>query len=159
MNPPNGSNQYHKIILETLEKIGLIGIAMATVWAVSYDVALMFERGRVTLADLLLMFIYLEVLAMVSHYFASGQLPIRFPLYIAIVALARYLILDMKSMDDWRIAGIAFAILILAFAVLVIRYGHVKYPYKEFSRSRTRRVGDRIPKRATASEESGEPNN
>jgi len=154
MNPSNGSNQYHKIILETLEKIGLIGIAMATVWAVSYDVALMFERGRVTLADLLLMFIYLEVLAMINHYFASGQLPIRFPLYIAIVALARYLILDMKSLDDWRIVGIAFAILILAFSVLVIRYGHIKYPYMEFTRSRSRRIGDRILKRAAATEKS-----
>ncbi|MDH5216905.1 MAG: phosphate-starvation-inducible PsiE family protein [Gammaproteobacteria bacterium] len=152
MNHSNDPNQYHKIILETLEKVGLIGIAMATVWAVSYDVALIIDHGRVTLADLLLMFIYLEVLAMVSHYFASGQLPIRFPLYIAIVALARYLILDMKSMDDWRIAATAFAILILAFSVLVIRYGHVKYPYNEFSRSRTRRKGDRTPKRTGISE-------
>lgn len=159
MNSSNDPNQYHKIILETLEKIGLIGIAMATVWAISYDVTLIIDHGRVTLADLLLMFIYLEVLAMVSHYFASGQLPIRFPLYIAIVALARYLILDMKSMDDWRIAATAFAILILAFSVLVIRYGHVKYPYSEFSRSRNRRKGDRIPKRATASEKTIEPNN
>ena len=152
MSLQNNQNQYHKIILETLEKIGLIGIALATVWAASYDVALMIEHGRVTLSDLLLMFIYLEVLAMVSHYFESGQLPIRFPLYIAIVALARYLILDMKSMEDWRIAAVAIAILILAFSVLVIRYGHIKFPYNEFSRSRSRRKGDRIPKRTTNTE-------
>lgn len=137
-------NNYHKIILRTLEKLGLVGIAFATVWAAAYDVAGMIEIGRITLGDLLLMFIYLEVLAMVGHYFESGQLPIRFPLYIAIVALARYLILDMKSMDDWRITATAVAILILAFAVLVIRFGHVKYPYKEFLRTQDRRKDDKI---------------
>ncbi|MGS0729760.1 phosphate-starvation-inducible PsiE family protein, partial [Shewanella sp. 0m-11] len=74
-------------------------------------------------------FIYLEVLAMVSHYAESGKLPIRMPLYIAIVALARYLILDMKAMDDWRIVGIAVATLILAATVIIIRWGQLKLPY------------------------------
>jgi protein PsiE len=61
----------------------------------------------VTLADLLLFFIYLEVLAMVAIYLESGKLPVRMPLYIAIVALARYMILDMKSLDTWRMLGVA----------------------------------------------------
>ena len=75
------------------------------------------------------MFIYLEVFAMVSIYLESGKLPVRMPLYIAIVALARYLILDMKGMDTWKMMGIAGAALILAFTILVSRYGHLKYPY------------------------------
>ena len=125
------------IILITLERLGLIGIALATVIAASADIAIMFDNGRVTLADLLLMFIYLEVLAMVGHYFESRQLPVRFPLYIGIVALARYLILDMKHLDDWRIVAISGAILILAIAVLALRYGHARYPY-----NRKRRTDD-----------------
>jgi protein PsiE len=56
---------------------------------------------------------------------------VRFPIYIAIVALARYLVLDMKSLDDWRMLGVTASMLLLAVAVLVIRYGHVRFPYDE----------------------------
>ena len=91
----------------------------------------MIENLQVTLADLLLLFIYLEVLAMVSIYLRSGKLPVRMPLYIAIVALARYMILDMKDMDAWRILAIGGAGLLLAATILLIRYGHVKFPYEE----------------------------
>ena len=67
----------------------------------------MFEARTVTLADLLLLFIYMEVLAMVAMYLDTGKLPVRMPLYIAIVALARYMILDMKSLDTLRMLGVA----------------------------------------------------
>jgi protein PsiE len=53
------------------------------------------------------------------------------PLYIAMVALARYLTLDMKALNSPQMIGIAGAILLLSFAVLIVRYGHVKFPYKE----------------------------
>jgi protein PsiE len=53
------------------------------------------------------------------------------PLYIAIVALARYLILDMKSLDTWRMLGVAGAVLLISLAILVIRYGHARFPYTE----------------------------
>ncbi|GGB46637.1 phosphate starvation protein PhoH [Oceanisphaera marina] len=115
--------------LDVLQHIGLIIVAVATVTAVGIEIGHMWQARTVTLADLLLMFIYLEVLAMVAIYLRSGKLPIRIPLYIAIVALARYLILDMKGMDSWRLITVAGAALVLAIAILVIRYGHVKYPY------------------------------
>ena len=76
-----------------------------------------------------LLFIYLEVFAMVSLYLKSGRLPVRMPLYIAVVALARYIILDMKNLDTERMLGLSGAILIIAIAILVIRFGHIKYPY------------------------------
>lgn len=85
--------------LEVVENIGLIIIGIATVVAGYHEVALMVDNGKVTLADLLLMFLYLEVLTMVGLYYNSGKLPVRFPLYIAMVALARYLILDIKELD------------------------------------------------------------
>ena len=91
----------------------------------------MVDAKRVALADLLLMFLYLEVLAMIGQYFKSGQLPVRFPMYIAMVALARYLILDLKEMSEWRMLAVAAAIFLLTVGVLVIRYGHVRFPYRE----------------------------
>ena len=113
-----------------VENIGLIIIAIATIIAVGIEITTMLEARTVELADLLLLFIYLEVLAMIAMYLESGKLPVRMPLYIAIVALARYMILDMKSLDNWRMLGIAAAILIISVAILVHRFGHAKYPYK-----------------------------
>lgn len=113
-----------------VENLGLIVIALATVVAMGNEIMLMVKQQAVHLADLLLLFIYLEVLAMVSIYLESGQLPVRIPLYIAIVAFARYLILDMKNMDNMRMFAIAGATLVLALTVLVIRYGHSRYPYE-----------------------------
>lgn len=90
----------------------------------------MFAAWTVTLADLLLLFIYLEVLAMVAAYLGFGKLPVRMPLYIAIVALARYMILDMKSLDAWRMLGVAVAVLLITCA-LVIRFGQTRFPHRE----------------------------
>lgn len=115
--------------IKAIEHLVLIIIAIATVVAIGQEIKHIFDVGAVALADLLLLFIYLEVLAMVSHYAESGKLPIRMPLYIAIVALARYLILDMKAMDDWRIVAISISTLVLAATVIVIRWGQLKLPY------------------------------
>lgn len=116
--------------LVIVENIGLFIIAISTVIAMSLEVVTMFQAMTVTLADLLLLFIYLEVLAMVGMYLKSGKLPVRMPLYIAIVALARYMILDMKNLDTLRMIGLAGAVLIIALAILAIRYGHTKFPYE-----------------------------
>ena len=115
--------------LVIVEDIGLLVIAVSTVIAMSFEIGLMIKAMNVTLADLLLLFIYLEVLAMVGIYLKSGKLPVRMPLYIAIVALARYMILDMKNLDTLRMLGLAGAVLILAISILAIRYGHARYPY------------------------------
>ncbi len=134
-------NAFPKRALAAIESVGLGIIAIATVAAAGADIAHMVEAGRVALADLLLLFIYLEVLAMIGLYFESGQLPVRFPLYIAIVALARYLILDMKELEIWRLVGVSGSILLLAISVLVIRYGHVHLPYRD-RRGTKRRAAD-----------------
>ena len=118
-----------KKALIIVEDIGLLAIAIATIIAFVAEINIMIEARKVTLADLLLMFIYLEVLSMASIYLQSGKLPIRIPIYIAIVALARYLILDMKSMDAMGIIAVSASALILALTVLAIRFGHVRIPY------------------------------
>jgi protein PsiE len=117
------------IALTWVQDIGLLIIGISTIIAVGIEVMVMIDARTVTLADLLLLFIYLEVISMVAIYLDSGKLPVRMPIYIAIVALARYLILDMKALDTWRIMGVAVAALILALAVLVIRFGHTRFPY------------------------------
>lgn len=115
--------------LRWVESLGLVIIAVATVIAGIQEVGVMIEHRSVQLADLLLLFIYLEVLTMVGLYMQSGQLPVRMPLYIGMVALARYLVLDMKEMDVWRMVGVSASVLVLALAVLVVRYGHTRFPY------------------------------
>jgi protein PsiE len=126
--------------LAWLEMLGLGVIALATLVAGAEEVAKMISLGSVALADLLLLFIYLEVLTMVAVYMESGALPIRMPLYIAMVALARHLILDMKEMNEWAIIATAVAILVIAIAVLAIRFGHVRFPYETPTRPRTQDV-------------------
>lgn len=118
-------------VLGFIEFIGLTVITIATVIAGYLEVSHMVNAGVVTLADLLLMFLYLEILAMVAMYFESGKLPVRFPIYIAIVALARYLVLDMKNLDMWHMIGVAASMFLLTLAVLALRYGHVRFSYNE----------------------------
>jgi len=118
-------------VISVIEHVGLAVITVATVIAGIGEVQIMIDAGAVTLADLLLMFLYLEILAMVGLYYKSGKLPVRFPIYIAIVALARYLVLDMKSLDEMRLIGVTVGILLLTLAVLALRYGHSRLPYED----------------------------
>ena len=122
------TQDFGKRLLKFIEYGGLVIITIATLIAATQEIMTMVGAGRVTLADLLMLFIYLEVVAMVAVYLDSGKLPVRMPLYIAMVALARYLALDIKSIDNWGIIAVAGAILILAISSLVIRYGKQRFP-------------------------------
>ncbi len=121
--------------LGLLEVLGLVLITIATLVAGGQEVWEMVLAREVTLADLLLLFIYLEVLTMVGIYLESGALPVRMPLYIAIVALARHLIIGMKTMSEMQLIATSAAVLVLALAVLVTRYGHVHFPYQSNAKS------------------------
>lgn len=117
------------VALRQVERIGLLLVAIATIIAIGQEVMVMVNNREVHLADLLLLFIYLEVLTMVGNYLTAGSMPVRMPLYIAMVALARYIVLDVKSMDNWQLLSVSGGILIIAAAVLALRYGHVRFPY------------------------------
>jgi protein PsiE len=133
--PTDFIKRFNHAALDLVEHLGLGIIAVATVIAAAGEVRLMFDQGSVTLPDLLLLFLYLEVLSMVSVYYRQGKLPIRFPLYIGMIALARYLIIEMKNISEVRMLVVATAILLLAVAVLIVRYGHVKLPYTKDQQS------------------------
>lgn len=132
-------------LLTLVEYFGLLAIACATTFAMFQEVAGMVSLRHVTLADLLLMFLYLEVLAMIGQYFTSGQLPVRFPLYIAMVAMARYIILDVKELTELRVLTVSGAILLLTIAVLVLRYGHAKFPYRDSDEGQPKSTSDKTP--------------
>ncbi len=114
-----------------IEQLVLVFIAIATVYATFHEIYKMWDTAIVGVADLLLLFLYLEVLSMVKHYLGSGKLAVRYPLYIGMVALARYMILEVKTLSPEHILAVSAAVLVMALAVLAIRYGHVRYPYVE----------------------------
>jgi protein PsiE len=118
-------------VLDIVEWAGLLVISVATVVAIGQEIWDMLIARKVLLQDILLLFIYLEILTMVGLYFKSGKLPLRYPIYIAMVAIARYIIIGMKQLDGWTILAFAGAILVLALAVVAIRYGHVRLPYED----------------------------
>lgn len=125
------TDKYAKGVFMWVERVGLALVTVATFFSLSHELVRMWQTGTVGLGDLLQLFLYLEVFSMISSYFASGKLPMRYPIYIAMVALARFLLLDMKEMSDAHMLSVSFAILILAVAVLVMRFGHARFPYDD----------------------------
>ena len=99
-------------------------ILVSTVIAVGIEIKNMFTNQLVTLADLLLMFLYLEVLAMVRVFWNQQSISITLPLLIAITALARFIILQGEEMDPTALVYEAVAILLIAGAIVVLRLRH-----------------------------------
>ena len=111
-------------ITKTLQLILLGVILVSTVIAVGIEIRIMFLNQSVTLADLLLMFLYLEVMAMVRVFWEQQSISISLPLLIAITALSRFIILQGKSMDPSALLYEAGAILLIAAAIVVLRLRH-----------------------------------
>ncbi|MEW6728248.1 MAG: phosphate-starvation-inducible protein PsiE [Pseudomonadota bacterium] len=112
-----------------LHNLMLFAIAVATVWSAFGEFGHIFMgEAAPTLKDILLLFIYLEVLAMVGIYFRTHRLPVRFLVYIAITALTRVLVVDMKAMSMEEILVYSGSILILTAAVLALKFGSARYP-------------------------------
>ena len=106
----------------TIEK-GLLGlIAILTVIATAQELVDIVNARKVDLADLLLLFIYTEVLGMIGVFYASNRIPITLPLFIAMTAIARLIILQGKEMDPSALIYEASAIAIIALACLIIRF-------------------------------------
>ena len=110
------------LIIKTIEKILLGIIAILTVIAVLQEIQSIYINGKVQLADLLLLFIYTEVLGMIGIFYVSNKIPITLPLFIAMTAIARLIILQGKGMDPIILLYEAGAILVIALACLAIRF-------------------------------------
>jgi protein PsiE len=111
-------------IAKNLQLALMVIILVSTVIAVGIEIKNMFTNQSITLADLLLMFLYLEVLAMVRVFWSQQSISITLPLLIAITALARFIILQGKEMDPTALVYEAVAILLIAGAIVVLRLRH-----------------------------------
>ena len=118
-------------LIKITEKALLAIIALLTILATFEEVLKIYHANSVQLADLLLLFIYTEVLGMIGIFFVSNRIPITLPIFIAMTAIARLIILQGKEMDMSFLLYEAGAILVLAIAVLVVRYKPLKtYSYQ-----------------------------
>jgi len=111
-------------IAKNLQLVLMVIILVSTVIAVGIEINKMFLAKSVTLADLLLMFLYLEVLAMVRVFWDQQSISITLPLLIAITALARFIILQGKEMDPTALVYEAVAIVLIAGAIVILRLRH-----------------------------------
>lgn len=117
-------------LVDAFHLLALFAIGATTVWSATATFIGMVEKGQASLADILLLFIYLEIGAMVGIYFRTTRLPVRYLIYIAITALGRVMIeiVGAEHRTGMDILFVAGAILLLAFAVLVLRYGSNRFP-------------------------------
>ena len=121
------------VLVDGFHHLALFAIGGAIVWSAFVAFFGMAGKGHATIDDILLLFIYLELGAMIGIYFKTNHMPVRFLIYVAMTALTRLLILDVQTHDS-AVTGIVWisgAILLLALATLVIRYGSAKFPSRQ----------------------------
>jgi len=109
-----------------VEKTILVLIAFFTIFGVGTEMQKVVETGTVALTDLLLMFIYAEVLGMVAGFYKSRKIPITIPIFIAITALCRLIILQGKGVGAVDLIYESGAVVLLALAALIIRWNLIK---------------------------------
>ena len=110
------------VLLRACEKAFLLLVAMLTLVAATMEVTRILDNGNIDLADLLLMFLYTEVIGMVTVYYSSRQTPVIYPIFIAMTAVARLLVLQSKEMSPEKILYEAAAIVLLAIGAAVLRF-------------------------------------
>ncbi len=114
-------------LVDGFQLVALFVIGATIVWAAAHEYIVMIQAGRVRLGDILLLFIYLELGAMVGIYFKTDRLPVLFLLYVAITALTRFLLIDINELAMESVLIITGAILMLTLAVLVLQIASSKF--------------------------------
>ena len=112
---------------DVIEKVILIILLVATITAIGQEIQKVFVTGIVSLADILLLFIFLEVIGMIKEYYVTNKIAISHPIFIAITALARLIILQRKDFDPVILLYESGAILILALAILALRARKISF--------------------------------
>jgi len=126
----NDLDKVGNFLVGLFHRLALFGIGAATVWAAGWEFLVMFQKHHASIQDLLLLFIYLEIGAMVGIYFKTNHMPVRFLIYIAITAITRHLV-DLVSHGNehmFEILAMSATTLVLAVSVLMIRYASNKFP-------------------------------
>ena len=113
--------------IRNIQLVAVLIVLVATVIAFFLEIHTMYENRNISLADLLLMFIYIEVIGLVRSYWETRSVRITYPMIIAITALARFIILQDKDQDPTNLIYISLAILIVAIATVIIRFRNSKF--------------------------------
>jgi protein PsiE len=123
-------NSIGGVLVDAFHYLALFAIGGAIVWSAAYAFFGMAAKGHASIEDILLLFIYLELGAMVGIYFKTNHMPVRFLIYVGITALTRLLVGDIATHHklDWGVVMVSGAILLLALANLVVRYGSARFP-------------------------------
>jgi protein PsiE len=108
-------------LLRNIQLTGAVIIMITTIFAFGIEVKKMIDTRDVFLADILLLFIYLEVLGMVTSYWGTQKIRLTYPLFIAITAIGRLIILQKKDVEAISLIYESSAILLIAIAILVLR--------------------------------------
>ncbi len=118
------------LFVESFHYLALFAIGAVTAWAAVMEFLGMLENGHIKIDDILLLFIYLELGAMVGIYFKTNHMPVRFLIYVAMTALTRLMIADIQHnhVPDDGIILVSVALLLLALAILVVRYASSRFP-------------------------------
>jgi phosphate starvation-inducible membrane PsiE len=125
------ANNLGTFLVRSFHYLALFVIGAAIVWSATFEFLEMMDKGSATIEDILLLFIYLELGAVVGIYFQTNHMPVRFLIYVAITALTRLL---LESVNDWHnlnynnLLIICGGILILGVSILVLRYASSRYP-------------------------------
>ena len=119
---------------ELLEKIVLSVLIVCTIIAIGMEVQAMILNYKVTLADILLLFIYIEIIGMIKEYWISKVIRMSYPLFIAMTALARMIIMQRKDVDPSAYVYESIAILIIAIAIVVLRVRHMEILNRRFKK-------------------------
>ena len=112
---------------ELLEKIVLSVLIVCTIIAIGMEIQGMIAVYKVTLADILLLFIYIEIIGMIKEYWVSKMIRMSYPLFIAMTALARLIILQRKDIEPVTLIYESLSILIIAISIVVLRVRHLDY--------------------------------
>lgn len=119
------------ILVDVFHYLALFVIGATIVWSAIYEYIRIMQSGHAALENILLLFIYLELGAMVGIYFKTHRLPVQFLIYVAITALSRHLVVDVQKVSDtyhlYLLLSITGAIVILSFALLILTYAASKY--------------------------------
>ena len=119
------------VLVDTFHYLALFVIGATVVWSAAYEYVHMMQKGYAALKDILLLFIYLELGAMIGIYFKTHRLPVQFLIFIAITALSRHLVIDVQQVSEdfhlYLLLSISGAIVLLSGALFVLTFTAKQY--------------------------------
>jgi protein PsiE len=123
--------KFGNVLVDVFHYLALFIIGATVVWSAIYEYLAMMEKGHAALKDILLLFIYLELGAMIGIYFKTHRLPVQFLIFIAITALSRHLVIDVQHVSDsfhlYLLMTISAAIFLLSGALFVLTFTANRY--------------------------------